>query len=106
VDNFERESAQSAWSSLNLSPGNDYWQYFRDLSSRTRQLVAETLLVIHRGCPDGRPPPDSAQPLGPLAAQLTVGFVRNLERRGELGIQPPGQAEPALIAAACSRRGA
>jgi len=90
---------------LNLSPGNDYWQYFRDLSSRTRQLVAETLLVIQRECPDGRPPPDSAQPFGTLAPQLTVGFVRNLERRGELGIQPPGQAEPALIAAACSRRG-
>jgi len=89
---------------INLSPGNDYWQYFRDLSGRTRQLVAETLVVIDHGCPDGRPPPDDAQPLGTLDPQVTVGLVRTLDRRGELAIPRPPTAEPALIAAACPAR--
>ena len=89
---------------INLSPGNDYWRYFRDLSGRTRQLVAETLVVIDHGCPDGRPPADDAQPLGALDPQVTVGLVRTLDRRGELAIPRPARAEPALIAAACPAR--
>jgi hypothetical protein len=91
---------------INLSPGNDYWHYFQALSGRTRQLVAETLVVIQRGCPDGRPPPESARPLGALGPQVTVGLVRTLERRGELSIPRPTAAEPALVAAACPNRSA
>jgi hypothetical protein len=70
---------------LNLGPFLRYRRTVEGWQTQTRVLVTEASAQLSRGCPDGRPAPAYAEPLGWYNTPwLTVHLLEQLETRASL----------------------
>jgi hypothetical protein len=77
---------------LNLRPLMHYRTTIETWMAQTHSLVQHVTWVMSRGCPLGHSLNLSAEPLGTLDPQVTVGLLRQLETVGAL--KPPSHQPP------------